>query len=137
VKVMRQLWQHSRSHEVFAVEFDGTHVLGACGPLDYQEQRENLLTQMPYDAQLGAEIDRDQASYFLTRQPPPKLEELAWTWKSLQRWLIVYRPTLGLGTLDGVRGYYRRDAGLRESFVPCGFKWRDVAARLGAVSADD
>ena len=134
---LRQLWQHMRSREIYAVEIDGMQVVGSCGPLDYIEQREDMLAQMPYDPELGAAIDADQAAYVLTRQPQPKQEEFTWKWKSLQRWLITSRPELGLGTVDGVRGYYRRDAGIQTSFVPCGFTWRDVALRLGAVKDHD
>ncbi len=134
--ILRQLWQHNRSHEVYAVEIDGIKVIGACGPLDYFEQRENMLAQMPYDPELGAVIDADQVAYSLTRQPPPKQEDFSWKWKSLQGWLITSRPELGLGTVDGVRGYYRRADGIQASFVPCGFTWRDVALRLGAVRGE-
>ena len=133
--IIRQLWQHSRTGEVYAVTIERATVTGACGPLDYVEQRADMLDQMPYDPALGAEIDAAQETYRVTRQPPEQRTVTQWTWKALQRWLNHNRPDIGLGTMSGVRGFYKRNLGLETSFVPCGYSWRDVAVRLGAVKA--
>ena len=130
--IIRQLWQHTRTGEVYAVELQGAKVSGACGPLDYVEQRADMLPNMSYDPELGAEIEATQASYVLTRQPREKRTTMRWTWKELQRWLIHNRPDIGLTNMNGVKGIYKRDLGPAASFVPCGFTWRDVASRLGA-----
>ena len=135
--IIRQLWQHKRTGEVYAVEVDGATVTGACGPLDYIEQRADMLDQMPYDPELGRELDAAQADYVLTRQPPEKRTTMRWTWKELQRWLIHNRPEIGITSIDGVKGFYRRDVGPAESFIPCGFTWRDVARRLQASASDE
>ncbi len=132
-----QLWQHIRTGEVYAVEIERATVIGACGPLDYVEQRADILQHMLYDPELGAEIDARQEQYRLTSPPPQQRTVTQWKWKSLQHWLNHNRPDIGLGTVSGVRGFYKRDLGLDASFVPCGYNWRDVAARLGAVKLRD
>ncbi len=131
--VLHQLWQHRRTGEVYAVEVDGVTVAGACGPLDYVEQRADMLKQMPYDSELGTAIDAEQTAYVLARPPAQQRTTLRWTWKELQHWLNHNRPEIGLGTQGGVRGFYKRAEGPVTSFVPCGYTWRDVAVRLGAV----
>ena len=131
--IIRQLWQHIRTGEVYAVEIDRATVMGACGPLDYLEQRADMLPHMPYDPELGAGINATQDQYRLTQQPLEQRTVTRWTWKTLQRWINHHRPDLGVGAISGVKGYYKRDLGPDASFVACGFTWRDVAARLGAL----
>ena len=134
---IRQLWRHTRTGEVYAVKLDGAHVTGACGPLDYLEQRADMLETMPYDFELGAEIDSSQNLYVLTRQPPEQRTVMRWGWKSLQRWLYHHRPDIGIGQVEGVKGFYKISEGLDGSFVPCGYTWRDVAKRVGAIPYGD
>lgn len=131
--MLRQLWQHIRTGEVYAVELRGAAVVGACGPLDYLEQRADLLPHMLYEAELGKELDARQTMFTLARQPPEKRTTMRWSWKELQRWLIHNRPRTGIGTINGVKGWYSLDKGPESSFVPCGYTWREVAVRLGAT----
>ncbi len=135
--VIRQFWQHARTGEVFAVELDGSTVTGGCGPLEPIEQLPGMLDGMPFDPELGRQIDTTQTSYVLARPPQEQRTAMGWNWKTLQRWLIENRPDIGLGTMEGIRGYYRREVGLHASFVPCGYTWRDVAVRLGAARSPD
>lgn len=130
---IRQLWQHSRTGEVWAVELDGARVTGACGPLDSLEQHPSMLAHMLYDPELGARLDAAQSAYVLARPPREKRTSTQWGWKEVQRWIIHNRPGLGLANVDGVKGFYKLDQGIDRSFVPCGFMWRDVAVRLGAL----
>ena len=133
--IIHQLWQHTRTGEVFAVELAGARVTGACGPLDYLEQRADMLLHVPYDPDLGAEIDAAQHLYVLARPPREQRTTMQWNWKEVQRWLIHNRPGVGLANVGGVRGFYKLDEGVATSFVPCGFTWKDVAARLGAMGS--
>ena len=133
MRTLRQLWRHTRTGEVYAVELDGATVTGACGPLDYVEQRKDMLPHMPYDPELGATLDATQAAYVLAEQPREQRTTMRWNWKELQRWLNHNRPDIGLATVGGVRGFYKRALGPASSFVPCGFTWFEVASRLGAV----
>jgi hypothetical protein len=135
--VIKQFWQHVRTGEVYAVELDGAKVTGACGPLEPIEQAPGMLETMPFDPDLGRQLNATQEAYTLARPPQVQRVSIGWGWKSLQRWLIENRPEIGLGTMEGIRGYYRRDIGLQASFVPCGYTWRDVAQRLGAARSSD
>lgn len=57
------------------------------------------------------------------------------TW--LQSWIDSNRPDLGIMEVNGVKGYYKLDAGPAFSFRGIGQSWRQVAAELEAIQLPD
>lgn len=55
----------------------------------------------------------------------------------LQSWIDTNRPDLGLYETNGVKGFYKLDAGPAHSFRGVGKTWRQVAAELEAIVVQD
>lgn len=55
----------------------------------------------------------------------------------LQQWIDTNRPDLGLFEVNGIKGFYRLDAGPAHSFRGVGKTWKQVAAELEAIQLPD
>lgn len=55
----------------------------------------------------------------------------------LQSWIDANRPDLALFESNGIKGFYRLDAGPANSFTGIGRTWRQVAAHLEAIKVAD
>lgn len=55
----------------------------------------------------------------------------------LQSWIDTNRPDLGLLETNGVKGFYKLDAGPAHSFQGIGSTWKQVAAHLEAIQVPD
>jgi len=76
-------------------------------------------------------IDRMYQQEIKTMQP----RNITESW--LQSWIDAHRPDLGLYEVNGVKGFYKLDAGLASSFIGIGKTWRQVAAHLEAIEVSD
>ena len=61
--LIRQLWAHHRSGDVYVVELRGSTVVAASGPLHYSEQGAALQAGVEYDPDVTAAVAADQESY--------------------------------------------------------------------------
>jgi len=55
----------------------------------------------------------------------------------LQQWVAANRGDVGLLETNGIKGFYRLDAGPAHSFRGIGTTWRQVAAHLEAIEVAD
>jgi hypothetical protein len=63
----------------------------------------------------------------------PRTITRAW----LAAWIDANRPDLGLYETNGVKGFYKIDAGPAHSFMGIGKTWKQVAAHLEAIEVAD
>lgn len=76
-------------------------------------------------------IDRMYQQEITTMQP----KSITQSW--LQSWIDSNRPDLGLYEVNGVKGFYKLDAGPAHSFMGIGKTWKQVAAHLEAIEVPD
>jgi len=76
-------------------------------------------------------IDRMYREELKTMQP----RNITESW--LQSWIDAHRPDLGLYEVNGVKGFYKLDAGPSHSFMGIGKTWKQVATHLEAIEVPD
>ena len=60
-----QYWAHKRSGETWAVAIEGGRVVGACGPLYYQDRPDDM-RDFDYDSEDGECIEADRGDFQLS-----------------------------------------------------------------------